>query len=107
MNERSSQDGTFEGVAHKHSKEWEDFECFANYHMGADMIQHGSQEHFCEHTDEDVDIFTPFAEEHLRVRKIVGEDGLRRIYHLFFDRHTKGEKIYIAGVHGIEQIIHY
>jgi len=106
MSERHSQPGEFEGVAHKHSKEWEDFEYFANYHMGVKMIQHGSQEHFCEHSDEDVDIFAPFGERHLQVRKIVGGDGLRRIYHKLFDRHTQGERLYLAGIHGTE-IIQY
>ena len=104
LSERESEEAVFEGAGHKHSKEWSDFEYFANQNMGVDMIQHGSQEHFCEHSDDEVDIFAPFETRHLQLRKIEGENGLKRIYRLFFDRHTKGEKLYVAGSRGIKVV---
>jgi hypothetical protein len=102
LSERESIEASFEGAAHKHSKEWSDFIYFANQHMGVDMIQHGSQEHFCGHSDDEVDIFAPFEKRHLQLRKIEGVNGLKDIYRLFFDRHTKGERLYVAGSQGIE-----
>ncbi len=105
MSIRESQQGFFEGVSHTHSADWEDFSSHANRAMKVPMIQHGSQEHFSDHSDETVDIFAPFPENYLQIRKVCGRLGLIRLYHEFFHRYCHNELLFIAHEHGLIECI--
>ena len=87
--------GHFEGESHTYGKNWKAFEAFVRSKINLDMIQHGSQEHFADHTDDVVDIFCPTDDRSLWYRKISGANALDRLYQEVFRGRTpkrKGER---------------
>lgn len=92
---RSQRDGVVNGLKHTHGKLWEYVADFLNERFGTPMIQHGGQEHFCYHTEENIDMFTPLASRRLRRLTIRGARNLERLYAEFFNgRMTKSRTIY-------------
>jgi len=91
---RLQQAGKVNGLNHTHGKLWEYVSDFLNERFQTPMIQHGSQEHFCYHTQENVDMFTPLASRRLRRLTIRGARNLERLYAEFFNgRMTKERSI--------------
>jgi hypothetical protein len=78
--QRAPRDGEFEGEAHSYGQNWKAFEALVRSQISLDMIQHGSQEHFVDHTDETVDMFCPTAERSLWHVKVEGAKALDRLY---------------------------
>jgi hypothetical protein len=92
---RIQRDGVVNGLNHTHGKLWEYVADFLNERFGTPMIQHGGQEHFCYHTEENIDMFTPLAARRLRRLTIRGARNLERLYAEFFNgRMTKGRSIH-------------
>lgn len=56
------------------------FEAFVRSKISLDMIQHGSQEHFVDHSDETVDMFCPTQERALWHVEVEGAGALNRLY---------------------------
>jgi hypothetical protein len=63
-----------------HGEDWRRFEALVRSRIGIDMIQHGSQEHFSDHTDETVDMFCPTVDRDLWHVKIDGVRAMERVY---------------------------
>jgi hypothetical protein len=77
---RMQRTGSFDGEGHVHGEDWRRFEALVRSRIGIDMIQHGSQEHFSDHTDEPVDMFCPTIERELWHVKIDGAQAMERVY---------------------------
>jgi len=91
---RLQRTGKINGLNHTHGKLWEYVSDFLNERFQKQMIQHGSQEHFCYHTEENIDMFTPLASRRLRRLTIRGARNLERLYAEFFNgRMTKERSI--------------
>lgn len=88
LNMRTPRAGQFEGVAHSYGEEWKRLEAFIRSKINIDMIQHGSQEHFSDHSDEEVDMFCPIAERELWTVKLRNAEELRRLYNDIFEGRT-------------------
>jgi len=89
LNQRNAVTGIFDGQEHIHGKYWEQLVAFANGRMNLDMIQHGSQENFSGHSNEEVDIFAPFPEFDLLHRKTNNAESMKKVFtEMFNNRQT-------------------
>jgi hypothetical protein len=77
---REPRAGRFDGENHLYGRNWKIFEAYVRSKISLDMIQHGSQEHFTDHSDETVDIFCPTSERALWHVKVEGANDLDRLY---------------------------
>ncbi len=92
--QRYVKQGRFAGNEHSYGKLWQKVSTYLNQNFGVHMIQHGSQEHFCYHTDETIDMFTPFEDRDLWRVKVSGSQALSQLYEeLFEGRTTKAQKM--------------
>jgi hypothetical protein len=84
-NIRVPTNGQFLGLEHTYGKYWLQFEACINGQINSDMIQHGSQEHFCDHSDEIVDIFAPFSDRSIWHSKVTNINQMKKLYKDFFN----------------------
>jgi hypothetical protein len=85
LSRRTAIKALFDGEQHIHGIYWDQFEAFVNGRIKIDMIQHGSQENFCGHSEEEVDIFAPFPEFDLQNRKTTNAASMREVFTKMFD----------------------
>jgi hypothetical protein len=86
--ERAPRDGQFDGESHSYGQNWKAFEALVRSRISLDMIQHGSQEHFVDHTDETVDMFCPTVDRSLWHVRVEGAKALDRLYREVFAGRT-------------------
>lgn len=82
---RQPREGQFDGQPHRYGKMWRPLEALVRSQIAIDMIQHGSQEHFCSHSDDEVDIFCPVASRDLWHVKVSGAGALSALYQNVFN----------------------
>jgi hypothetical protein len=82
---RNPRTGKFEEADHRYGDNWKAFEALVRSKINLDMIQHGSQEHFSDHTDETVDMFCPTVDRSLWHVKLEGVRALERVYEQAFE----------------------
>lgn len=82
---RNPRTGKFDGVDHRYGENWKAFEALVRGKLNLDMIQHGSQEHFGDHSDETVDMFCPTVDRRLWHVKVEGAGALARLYEQGFE----------------------
>ena len=64
---RETTESKTDGVPHNYGRFWKDVSANLNKKFNVEMIQHGSQVHFSDHTDEWIDMFTPFSSPYHRL----------------------------------------
>ncbi len=85
LSHRTAMQALFDGEKHTHGIYWNQFEAFVNGRIKIDMIQHGSQENFTGHSEEEVDIFAPFPEFDLQNRKTTNAASMQTVFRQMFD----------------------